>query len=98
MPDGSIDVFGEAKLYIIVPSDEVTSEMWDSDALHEKPGTIVHSVDGTKCFFSYRGDFPSCCDSYEWYTREEMHAILSNDEWLLTEPDIDYDYPSEVPI
>ena len=60
MPDGSIDVFGEAKLYIIVPSDEVTSEMWDSDALHEKPGTIVHSVDGTKCFFSYRGDFPSC--------------------------------------
>ena len=98
MPDGSIDVFGEAKLYIIVPSDEVTSEMWDSDALHEKPGTIVHSVDGTKCFFSYRGDFPSCCDSYEWYTREEMHAILSNDEWALTEPDPEYDYPSEAPI
>ena len=98
MPDSSIPIFGEAKLYIIVPSEEVTSEMWESDALHESPGTITHSKDGTKCFFSYRGDFPDCCASYEWYTRAEMHAILSTDEWQSEHPDEDEDYPSDIPL
>ena len=74
MPDSSIPIFGEAQHYIIVPSEEVTVEMWESDALHESAGTITHSKDGTKCFFSYRGDFPSCCDSYEWYI--QMHLKI----------------------
>ena len=80
--------FFDQRHYVIIPYSEV--EVIDFDqVLETNVSTVRKSIDGTKTFVKYNGSMPSSLlyvnNKSQEYTREEIIAILSTEEWAISD-------------
>jgi hypothetical protein len=75
--------FANRKWTIITISDYNDSQIQTflDNALETSLNFLRKSVDGTKTFFKWDGDTPSCFNGMTTHNHSEILAILATDEW-----------------
>jgi uncharacterized heparinase superfamily protein len=75
--------FANRKWTIITLADHTTEQLQTlvDNALEGSIDTLRRSVNGTKTFFKWDGDTPSCFNGMTTHNHSEILAILGADEW-----------------
>jgi len=70
--------------YIIIDSSEIPSVDFNL-VLNTNSELLYYNLDKTQAVLKYEGDQPSFLSGKQEYTRSEILAILSGDEWTSDE-------------
>ena len=79
--------FANRKWTIITISDYNDSQIQTflDNAIETSLNSLRKSIDGTKTFFKWDGDTPSCFNGMATHNYSEILAILDTDEWTSDE-------------
>lgn len=70
--------------YIIVPSSDVTEEMYNNTKLYfnTDENSVRKNNDGTKCLFKVKTPISEVFNNYKWYNLNDIRAELEKSEWV----------------
>jgi len=71
--------------YVILPLSELPTVDF-SEVAETSESTLRYSLDNSKFILKYEGEQPSFLSGTTEYTKAEILAILSGDEWTPSDP------------